>query len=168
MNYFKKCSTVAEVKKLYKELAMINHPDLGGDTAIMQEINKQYEEILKRLDGETTIDSEGKSHTYKYNQETEEKLMIIIDQLLSLKMVNVDIFLVGSWIWIDGETKPYKEELKSLNCRWHSIRKCWYFAGSPSLYRKNSSKGIDDIAQAYGATKISNKAKTQKVKAIAC
>jgi DnaJ-class molecular chaperone len=41
-NYFSKCSTVEEVKSLYRTLAKQHHPDLGGDTATMQEINSQY------------------------------------------------------------------------------------------------------------------------------
>ncbi|BAQ63945.1 J domain-containing protein [Geminocystis sp. NIES-3709] len=158
--YFDKCETVAQAKKLYKELALKHHPDLGGNTATMQEINRQYEEILRRLDGEITTDSEGKTHTYKYDYETESKLMKLIDQLLTLQMSNVDIYLVGLWVWIDGETKPYKEELKTLNCKWHNTRKCWYFASTPSRYRKSSNKGIEDIAETYGATKIRNKATT--------
>ncbi|WP_330203616.1 hypothetical protein [Cyanobacterium sp. Dongsha4] len=167
MNYFKECSTVAEAKKLYKELAMKYHPDLGGDTATMQDINRQYEEILRQLDGETTTDSEGKTHTYKYNHETETALMDIIDRLLSLQMNNVDIYLVGLWVWIDGDTKPHKEALKELNCKWHATRKCWYFATTPSRYRKSSNKGIDDLAETYGATKIRNKAKHNKKAIIA-
>lgn len=164
MHYFtiKGCQTVVEVKKLYKELAMKHHPDLGGDTATMQEINRQYEEILKSLDGETSTDSEGKSHTYKYNHETESELMNVINELLGLRMDNVEIYLIGLWVWIDGETKPYKDYLKEMNCKWHGKRKCWYYANTPSRYRKSSTKGIDDIALTYGATKMSNRNRTQK------
>jgi len=158
-NYFNDCSTVEETKKLYKELALKNHPDLGGSTTIMQEINAQYEAKLKRLDGHTSTDKQGTTHTYKYDPETENKLMEIIDKLLSLKMINVDIFLVGTWIWIDGETKAYKEELKALKCRWHSTRKLWYFAISSNRRYRKSGEGINDIAEAYGATKIKNTAK---------
>jgi len=42
MTYFKNCKTINEVKTLYKKLAMENHPDRGGDTAIMQAINREY------------------------------------------------------------------------------------------------------------------------------
>lgn len=160
MNYFKDCQTVADVKKLYKELAMKHHPDLGGDTATMQIINRQYEEALKAMDGQTTTDSDGNPHTYTYSHETESTLMEIIDRLLALQMVSVDIYLVGLWVWIDGDTKPYKESLKELGCRFHGVRKCWYFATTTSRYRKNSGKGIDDIAETYGSTKIRNKAKS--------
>lgn len=164
INYFVDCSTVEETKKLYKELALKNHPDLGGSTTVMQEINAQYEVKLKCLDGQTSTDKQGKTHTYKYNAETEYVSMEIIDKLLSLKMPNVEIFLVGTWIWIEGDTKPFKEQLKALKCRWHSTRKLWYFTSSSNKKYRKSSAGIDDIASAYGATKIRDKDKATKSK----
>lgn len=157
MNYFQDCFTVVDVKKRYKELAFKHHPDYGGDTLTMQVINHQYEEKLKSFDGQKTTDSDNKEHTYRYDQKVEQELMYLIDRLLCLKMVNVDIYLIGLWVWVDGDTKAYKESLKELKCRWHSVRKCWYFAGVASRYRKNTNKGIDDIAGAYGAVKFNHK-----------
>lgn len=42
VNYFEGCNTYAEVEARYRELARENHPDLGGDTATMAEINRQH------------------------------------------------------------------------------------------------------------------------------
>ena len=47
IKYFYNCHTLEEVKRKYKELAMLHHPDRGGNTATMQEINLEYEEIQK-------------------------------------------------------------------------------------------------------------------------
>jgi curved DNA-binding protein CbpA len=44
--YFTGCSSLDEVKRLYKELAMKYHPDRGGDKATMQAINLEYESII--------------------------------------------------------------------------------------------------------------------------
>ena len=44
MRYFDHLSTVEDIKPHYKKLAMENHPDRGGNTATMQEINAQYAE----------------------------------------------------------------------------------------------------------------------------
>ena len=46
-DFFKDCTSLDEVKKLYKELALKHHPDRGGETATMQQINAEYESILK-------------------------------------------------------------------------------------------------------------------------
>ena len=42
MIYFKHCTTLDEVKATYRDLAMKNHPDRGGDTETMQAINREY------------------------------------------------------------------------------------------------------------------------------
>ena len=48
--FFRGISNVLTLKKRYKDLIKIYHPDnLAGDTLAIQEINKQYEELQNRL-----------------------------------------------------------------------------------------------------------------------
>ena len=68
--YFKDCSSLYEIKKLYKELAMIHHPDKGGDTATMQEINNEYESIMKNPFFSFAEQTEEEKY---YEEEEEEK-----------------------------------------------------------------------------------------------
>ena len=46
-NFFINCTSIEDVKQLYKKLAMQYHPDKGGDTLTMQQINAEYQQILK-------------------------------------------------------------------------------------------------------------------------
>lgn len=46
MKYFTNCHTLDELKKEYRRLAMANHPDRGGDTAVMQAINAEYDAVF--------------------------------------------------------------------------------------------------------------------------
>lgn len=43
VNYFEGCNTLEEVESRYRELARENHPDLGGDTSVMADINRQHD-----------------------------------------------------------------------------------------------------------------------------
>lgn len=43
VNYFEGCDTLEEVEARYRELARENHPDLGGDTSVMADINRQHD-----------------------------------------------------------------------------------------------------------------------------
>lgn len=47
MKHFSKISSVEEAKDLYRQLARKHHPDVGGDTELMQEINSEFAEALK-------------------------------------------------------------------------------------------------------------------------
>lgn len=148
--FFRGCINVEQVKTRFRELAKEFHPDLGGDTETMKLINNQYHETLSKFHKSTSI-KDGKEHTYYYNNEMETLLAEMVYRLLGLKMVGVDVSLVGLWIWIEGDTKPHKNSLKGLGCRWHSKRTAWYFH-SPKLRTKfNANISLDGIKAAYGA-----------------
>jgi hypothetical protein len=151
--YFSGCQTVEDVKKRYKQLAKENHPDVGGDVEVMKEINAQYQKALKGQHGSTHTGSDGKQHKYNYNETWEQEIIDKLGQLLALNMDDADIYLIGIWIWIQGETKQYKEQLKALGCRWHSKNLAWYF--KPTGFKSwSSGKGLDEIANQYGARKV--------------
>lgn len=45
MVYFQNIHSLAEMKKQYRTLAITNHPDKGGDTEVMQQINAEFERL---------------------------------------------------------------------------------------------------------------------------
>ena len=47
MKHFEGLTKEEEIKARYKELAKKFHPDLGGDTETMKEINSQYDTVLR-------------------------------------------------------------------------------------------------------------------------
>lgn len=49
MKYFTNCRTLDDLKKEFRKLCMIHHPDRGGDTATMAAINAEYEELFPVL-----------------------------------------------------------------------------------------------------------------------
>jgi hypothetical protein len=46
MNYFSNINSLAGLKKQYRELAIGNHPDKGGSTEAMQQINLEFEKLF--------------------------------------------------------------------------------------------------------------------------
>lgn len=46
MKYFSKINSLAELKKLYRKLAIENHPDKGRTTEAMQQINLEFEKLF--------------------------------------------------------------------------------------------------------------------------
>lgn len=47
MNFFNNCKTKEEAKKVFNKLAKHFHPDKGGDSELMIELKKQYEQWNK-------------------------------------------------------------------------------------------------------------------------
>jgi len=55
MNYFQNIQSLADLKKQYRALALANHPDKGGNTAVMQEINLQFEKLYQFWQDDQTV-----------------------------------------------------------------------------------------------------------------
>lgn len=149
MSYFNHIFNVEDIKAEYRDLAFKNHPDLGGDTATMQAINAQYHEALKRCNGQTSKGENGKEHTYRYAEDIEQSVMDKINWLVGARLPGIRISLIGTWLWVTGDTKPYKELLKANGLRWHPTRHCWYFTAQKH-YGRQSKYGLSHLAMRYG------------------
>ena len=49
MTYFKNINTLEKLRKQYKELIKIHHPDNGGNVSDIQEVNAEYDKLFKIL-----------------------------------------------------------------------------------------------------------------------
>lgn len=146
MKYLKDIKTLEQLKKEFRKWAMQLHPDRGGTNEEMRILNAEYEAIFSKVkDIHTNKDGE------EYHKESEEKptdFINIINELLKLN--NIKIEVIGCFVWVSGDTKPYKEILKGLGFRWHHKKKCWYH--SPEGYRRFGKKeySMQEIRSMYG------------------
>lgn len=62
--YFDGICTLDELKKAYRELALANHPDRGGNTAVMQAINAEYDAKHDRMTREAISGAEYRHTVY--------------------------------------------------------------------------------------------------------
>lgn len=146
MTYFANCKTLDELKKEYRRLAMIHHPDHGGDTATMQAINGEYAETFARLKDQHNAAADEAHQT----TETPEEFIAIISQLLRFPGLIVE--LCGSWLWITGETYAIKDQLKAAGCRWSSSKKAWYWHHPEEGHRWHKrTASMDEIRTKYGS-----------------
>ena len=144
--------TLEELKALYRKLAMKHHPDLGGDTEAMKAVNNEYDLLFDRV---KNLHKNQAGETYsKETSETAEHFRDIISALLRLRMQGVDIELIGSFLWVSGNTKPYKDEIKALGFKWSTNKLSWYLA--PENYRKKSRRQftLDDIRDMFDSERV--------------
>lgn len=150
--YIKNVSTLEELKAIYKKLALKHHPDCGGDEEVMKAINNEYDELFEQLK-DTHMNKEGEYYT-KETDEHSDYWKEIISQLLALHMNDVLIEVIGSFLWISGNTKSYKEQLKGLGLRWSAKKMAWYL--SPPGYKRFGKKHyeMDEIRGMYGSQRV--------------
>lgn len=142
--YFKDCRTLQEVKQVYKRLAMIHHPDRGGDTATMQEINLQYEAIIKDLFFGFSVQQEDVKESFI-------KFPEIINLIISF---DVEIEICGHWVWVGGNTIQYKDKLKEFGFRFSGDKKRWYWR--PIEFRSHNKEPwtLDQIRRFHGSDMV--------------
>ena len=163
IQYFSDCQTVQDVKNTWRKLCMIHHPDRGGDTLTMQIINEQYHIALESMAGQTTRGSDGKDHKYYYSRKQEQEIMDKVQEIAAAGMIGIEILLIGSWIWITGNTRQYRKILgkEGLKCRWHSKRLCWYWHKPGYKSKYNSHVDLAGLAATYGCTEFDSEERTQ-------
>ena len=148
---------IEEVKRQYKKLALKHHPDLGGDLKDMQRVNAEYDELRKRcynihqdMSGNVYTDQ-----TQDTPDDVTDRFKDIIDQLIHMEGLEIEV--CGSFLWVGGNTRGHKDELKSMGFRWASKKKRWFLA--PQGWRKKGRRELTmgEIRSNYGSQRIDYK-----------
>ena len=150
MKWFKNIETLDQLKKEYRKLAIKHHPDKGGSTVFMQEINNEYDILSKKLiDGNPDFSDYRKTYEHNVSDAYKEK----ISKVINLEGVFVEI--IGSWIWLTGETRENKDEIKNAGFKYSPNKIAWYWYHG--RYRKFNNKQYDmnDIRQTFGSQRVS-------------
>lgn len=153
--WFNNPKTLEELKKEYKKLAMAHHPDCGGTTEEMQEINAEYDKLFAVLkNAKSTTD--GKVYeTSEKVKETPEEFKKIINELITLQGIEIEI--CGDWIWITGNTYSCREQLKALKFKFSKKKTAWYFHGADYKKRSKKTYSLDEIRELFGSDRITHK-----------
>jgi hypothetical protein len=151
MKWFNDCQTLEDVKATYKKLAKQYHPDLGGDTLTMQEINKAYAfASAVAIKGANLSQEEAESEIL-----SSEAYRQAIEKIIHLEGIVIE--LVGYWIWVTGNTYTVKSTLKEAGFLFASKKIAWYFRTSEYKVNKGGKKTLDEIRDKYGSEVINRK-----------
>ena len=146
MRYFQNIRDLNELRNTYKKLLIQFHPDnnpRANTTHIMQEINSEYDTLLKQFKCSEKYSSKEDAN---FN---DGELKHILNELIKLN-TDVVIEIIGTWIWIKGNTYPIKNQLKELGFKWSKQKQMWYW-GTLS-HSVHSAMPMDYIRLKYGST----------------
>jgi hypothetical protein len=155
MTHFTGCKTTDEIKTAYRNLAQIFHPDHGGDTAIMQDINAEYSAAMSKA-----IRNERPGLTEQEYADLDKVNDIIrqaVQDIVNLPEITVEI--CGLWVWVSGNTYPVKDAIKAAGYRWANQKKMWYYAGVPAS--SHGKMDMDDIRSAHGSVIVKGNGRLQ-------
>lgn len=138
-----------DLKKQYRTLALKLHPDKGGNAEQFKEMGNEYDSLFKTF-GNIFKTKEGKTYT-KETGESVYKFKDIIDNIIKY---DIDIDIIGQWVWVGGDTYPIKEILKSLGFSFARGKKKWYYNGNGYKKRSHKHLSYDEIKKYYGYENI--------------
>jgi len=154
MKYFNNCKTLEEVKTLYRELAKEHHPDMGGDTATMQEINREYAYACAFIAKGSGLSDEQVDQELKLSEE----YRAVIEKIIHLPGITIE--LIGNWIWVTGNTKPVKETLKDARFIWHKKKEAWFYRNE-AFKGRGTGAPLEQIRAKYGSQTVHGKSKKE-------
>ena len=140
---FQDIEGINEAKKIYKTLAKKLHPDIGGSEEDFKILNEIYNNLIE----------------HKIYFSNSSKIDIELEKIISLILhfENITIELVGSWVWVNGDTKEIKEKLKEIGFKWASKKKMWYYG---EMKAKNPNpKSMEEIKTKYGSETLKSNEK---------
>ena len=151
--YFTHCNTLEELKKEYKKLLFIYHPDINPNgTAACQAINAEYDLMFDKV---KNTHSNASGETYTSNTETTEtadEFKDIINAIIHFEGIKIEI--IGNWIWITGNTYQYKKDLKDLKFAWSNKKSAWYYHNEPFKKRSKNQYDMNGLRNLFGSQEV--------------
>jgi len=148
---------IEEIKRQYRKLAIKHHPDMGGKLEDMQRVNAEFDALKKRVYN-IHEDMNGDVYTDQSQDRPDDvtdRFKDIIEKLIHMEGLEIEI--CGSFLWIGGNTREHKDELKGMGFRWASKKRSWFLA--PQGWRKKGRRELtmSEIRDSYGSQRIQYK-----------
>lgn len=156
MKWFGPVKTVEELKRMYHTLTLMHHPDCGGTDADMAEINAEYETLFARVGNihESTREP-GETYTTETG-DMADGYREVINALARFAAAGVlHIEICGSWLWISGKTREYKDYIRAAGCWWSANKGMWYWhPADKGRHWHKRPLSIDQIRDRYGSEAV--------------
>lgn len=145
-------ATLQELKNSFRKLAIQLHPDKGGNEEDFKAMVNEYEKTLKSfVSGNYSFDKAEK----EINLDAE--MREVLENIFGLD--NITIEIVGSWLWITGNTFPVKDTIKGAGFKFASKKKAWFWHSGDFKKKSRSEFNLSEIKNLYGSQTVKNDTK---------
>jgi len=135
------------VNSRFKELIMKNHPDHGGSKEMTVLIIAAREKLLEVV----ADDPDWFQETEATTTNLPELLKEVLSKIQHLEGITLE--MRGTWLWVGGNTKPYKDIFKENKFRWSKNKQEWSWHIDGYFKKRKGFRPLskDEIRTKYGS-----------------
>ena len=149
--FFQNVKTLDELRSLYKTLLKKHHPDNGGDGETIKIINTEYKQTFEYLKSHFRSAEPQEEKSSKNSFAFDDEITSMLQKIITFSGIEIEI--CGVWIWIGGNSYPYREALKDLGFYWARSKKLWCW--TPSKYNYTyGHRSMKNIRLTFGSEKV--------------
>lgn len=143
-----------DVKKTYRKLCSKFHPDRNpAGLEMMKMVNAAYSKLSEGLDAGWTTEGTEEGANYA------DDLDIAINAVIHCEGISIEV--CGSFVWIGGNTKTWKDDIKSAGFKYSGKKKMWYKSPKGFVKRSKRSWKMSEIRDTFGSDEIETKGRTK-------
>lgn len=145
----------AEIKTAYKKACSKYHPDRNpAGLEMMKAVNVAYQFLT-----EISYNGAERPINEEVNSDFGEALNAAINAVIGLNGVIIEV--CGAWVWLTGNTREYKAEIKGAGYWWANKKAAWYFRPADYKSRNKGDWDLEKIRDTYGSINVNNKRNQQ-------
>lgn len=136
--------TMEAVKASYRAMAKQYHPDVNPNgLELMKLINAAFDLLCDQFNAWTLYGFEPDETP------VHEAILAVFEHIKHCIGIKAEV--CGTWLWITGNTRAYKDIFKACGMKWSQNKVAWYW--HPEGYRRKGRKvyGLDEIRSRYGS-----------------
>jgi DnaJ-class molecular chaperone len=143
-----------DIKRAYRKACSAYHPDRNpAGLEMMKVINCAWSSLSDYV-ASSVEDNGSLDDELNLSEEMNTALNAII-------ALGLEIEICGTWIWVSGNTREFKEILKEAGYKWAPKKMMWMWKPEGSKSKGRGKFSMDEIRTAHGSQAVKSKSFTR-------
>ena len=139
----------------YRDSYYNNNESLVSDA----EYDKLFERLKHTYESSDSYKEQTDRQKQAYDWNKDKQIRDIITVLS--KFLGLEIEICGTWVYVRGNTYPYRKELKSLGLSYNKYKNCWIIHFDDYYRYHKNPVSMSYIRDKYGSVIINTEAKEE-------
>jgi hypothetical protein len=143
-------NTLDDLLTAFRTFAKTYHPDVNPDGQEMMKLGNLAREILEKSIGTWKVEE-------RQDQDDKSIPLDLADMLAKIRgFQGVEREIRGIYLWVYGNTYPYRKFFKEFGFKWASVKKEWFYGANGTTPTTRKELTAEQQRAKFGSQKINN------------